>query len=184
MKSSGAKMSIRKGKTILPRLTVDAAAAAAAGGSFESNDDVSSSHSGNESKERYVWIRTLNQRKLIVIVCLCLAAAVYLKVVLPFRSTTTPFQPYFKTIYLRKVLTESQQECSVWIAPSSLKGVNGYGTFTTRDLQAGEQILLTHDGLGIPIESYTNNNENIPFAKERSDWIRVWKNYWWARYVC
>lgn len=87
------------------------------------------------------------------------------------------------TLHLRTTPTptESQQHCTVWIAPSSLKGVNGYGTFTTRDLAAGERVLPSHDGLGIPIESYRHRDGL--YAKERLDWIRVWDNYWWGRYV-
>lgn len=45
--------------------------------------------------------------------------------------------------------TTEESECTVWIAPSSLKGVNGYGVFTTRDIQKGEPILGAPDGLGV-----------------------------------
>ena len=64
---------------------------------------------------------------------------------------------------------------TVWIAPSSLKGVNGYGVFTTRDLQPDESILGIPDGVAIPVE--TNWDESSPKLPERLAWWQVWGNY-------
>ena len=167
-------MSIRRAKTTAsPTLILN---------SWTPQDHDSDNDSDDSSKARVSWTRTWKRTACVALACLATAAILSVKLILPHRSlsrlTSTP-----SSIHIRKVLTESQQQCTVWIAPSSLKGVDGYGTFTTRDLQPYERILPSHDGLGVPIESYYYSSETTPFAKERNDWIRVWKNYWWARYV-
>ncbi|GKY93853.1 hypothetical protein MPSEU_000352200 [Mayamaea pseudoterrestris] len=169
-------MSIRKVKTQqqLSKLFADDAY-------VHDNDDVNEG-----TKLRTVWGQTFKRIVFFTVACVSFAVImVALKLIQPRHTDfmTASSKTSFTTTKLRKALTETQTQCTVWIAPSSLKGVNGYGTFTTRDLHEGERILPSHDGLGVPIESYLYDDDNVPFAKARSNWIRVWKNYWWARGV-
>ena len=78
--------------------------------------------------------------------------------------------------------SESHQKCTVWLAPSSLKGHSGYGIFTTRPLAKDEPILGGPDGVSIPIiDAY--RSRKFPHNQARKNWVRVWENYWWARGV-
>lgn len=61
------------------------------------------------------------------------------------------------------------------MAQTSLKGVNGYGVFTTRDLEKDESILGIPDGVAIPVE--TKWDETSPKEQEREAWWDVWGNY-------
>lgn len=74
-----------------------------------------------------------------------------------------------------------ERECTIYFAPSSLKGFAGYGIYTTRHLWKGEQILGGHDGLSIPIEFHSN--KNLPKRIARREWTRLWGEYWWGRGV-
>jgi hypothetical protein len=67
-----------------------------------------------------------------------------------------------------------KDQCTVWMAPSSLKGVNGYGIYTTRNLADGESILGHPDGVSVPVWNYRYTKE--PEAVERYAWRKVWKN--------
>jgi len=83
-------------------------------------------------------------------------------------SSTIARTPYASTSEASSTLPGEEKECTVWIAPSSLRGVNGYGIFTTRDIRKGESILGAPDGVGIPVGSYHYNEE--PKARERRLW--------------
>jgi hypothetical protein len=75
------------------------------------------------------------------------------------------------------------KECTVWIAPSSLRGVNGYGVFTTRDLKEGESILGNPDGVAIPVENY-HPSPDQPNYESFKKFRRLFDNYWWGRGEC
>lgn len=62
------------------------------------------------------------------------------------------------------------------MAPSSLKGFAGYGTFTTRDLAQEESILGTADGVAIPVETKWDKHSS-PKLDERKAWWSIWGNY-------
>ena len=80
------------------------------------------------------------------------------------------------------ISNEVPSQCTVWMAPSSLIGVQGFGIFTTRDIPANGHILKAPDGVSVPIEAYS---QKVPKDVEpwKKDWIRVWDNYWWGRGV-
>lgn len=67
------------------------------------------------------------------------------------------------------------------MAPTSLKGVNGYGLYTTRDLAAGESILGAPDGLAIPVHLYAH--PSLPPVPERRQFLDLWSEYMWGRGV-
>jgi hypothetical protein len=65
---------------------------------------------------------------------------------------------------------------SVWIAASSVRGLQGYGVFTTRDLAKDESILGVPDGVSIPITGY--RQRHIPEGSNLKEaWIKVWYVY-------
>ena len=72
---------------------------------------------------------------------------------------------------------------TVWIAQSSIKGLQGYGVFTTRDLERDEHILGVPDGVSIPITGYWQRHEekgSAAAAKAKDAWMAVWDNYWYV----
>lgn len=81
----------------------------------------------------------------------------------------------------QRLRSPSSKECTIWMAPSSLKGVPGYGIFTTRDIPALDPVLGGPDGLSVPIEAYNERSGGNGAAKDA--WINVWDNYWWGRGV-
>ena len=62
------------------------------------------------------------------------------------------------------------------MAQSSVKGLQGYGVFTTRDLGPDEHILGVPDGVSIPIIGYWQRHGESAAAKDA--WMAVWDNYW------
>jgi hypothetical protein len=68
---------------------------------------------------------------------------------------------------------------TIWIAPSSLKGVNGYGVYTTRDLAAGDSLLGAPDGVSIPVEEIYHNKG--PNKVQLRPFKKLFDNYWWGR---
>jgi SET domain len=68
---------------------------------------------------------------------------------------------------------------TIWIAPSSVRGVNGYGIFTTRNLKAGESILGGPDGVAIPFEPYLHRD--VPDRNDRHHFLGLFGEYMWGR---
>lgn len=64
------------------------------------------------------------------------------------------------------------------MAPSAVKGLKGYGVFTTRDIDEGSSILSAPDSPSIPVLDYGKNRND---AKDQ--WIKTFGEYWWARGV-
>jgi hypothetical protein len=65
------------------------------------------------------------------------------------------------------------------MAPSSVRGLNGYGLFTTRHLKAGESILGRPDGLAVPFEPY--QHPDLPPRGDREKLLNLFAEYMWAR---
>ena len=66
-----------------------------------------------------------------------------------------------------------QQQCGIWMAPSSLRPFPGYGIFTTRDIDKGDSILGAPDAVSIPLHDMRRKNEHNPLYRERR---RLWRN--------
>lgn len=72
------------------------------------------------------------------------------------------------------------------MAPSSLKGLQGYGTFTTRDLKEGEKLLQAPDGPSVIVTDYgywetrSGLDESEERYEFRKHWVQLWDNYWWG----
>lgn len=67
-------------------------------------------------------------------------------------------------------------ECTIFMAPSSMKGVNSFGLYTTRDISKGESILSGPDSPSIPVLDFDNHR-----TKEVDQWIKLFDEYWWGR---
>lgn len=65
------------------------------------------------------------------------------------------------------------------MAQSSVKGLKGYGVFTTRDLVKGEHIMGVPDGVSIPIIGYWQRGKGR-LERAKDAWMSVWDNYWWV----
>jgi len=61
-------------------------------------------------------------------------------------------------------------QCGIYMAPSSIKGLDGYGVFTTRDIEKDTSIFSEPDGPSIPVVDYN-----------RGDWMSTWDEYLWGR---
>jgi len=64
------------------------------------------------------------------------------------------------------------------MAPSSVKGLKGYGIFTTRDIDTGSNILSAPDSPSIPVLDYRDHE-----SAGTDQWIGVFSEYWWTRGV-
>eukprot|EP00547_Thalassionema_nitzschioides_P012338 CAMPEP_0194259980 /NCGR_PEP_ID=MMETSP0158-20130606/44910_1 /TAXON_ID=33649 /ORGANISM="Thalassionema nitzschioides, Strain L26-B" /LENGTH=653 /DNA_ID=CAMNT_0039000001 /DNA_START=1 /DNA_END=1959 /DNA_ORIENTATION=- len=72
------------------------------------------------------------------------------------------------------------QECSIYMAPSSIKGVTSMGIFTTRDIPKKATALQGGtDGPSITILTDKFRASGLRFPK--SSWIKVWGHYAWGR---
>ena len=71
--------------------------------------------------------------------------------------------------------------CSIWMAPSSLKGHSGFGIYTTRNMDKGEAILAGPDGPSIPVVDADSGPREL--LTERKAWYRTFDEYWWGRGV-
>lgn len=58
------------------------------------------------------------------------------------------------------------------MAPSSLKELDGYGIFTTRNIEAESKMLSGPDGPSIPVIDWVHG-----------PWTKTMNEYWWARGV-
>jgi len=74
---------------------------------------------------------------------------------------------------------ESQQ-CTIWLAASSLKGHPGMGVFTTRDISAGSKVIPKGDGIAIPLYGVHRQNAKEPNDKEKRQMMNVWHEYIWS----
>lgn len=64
----------------------------------------------------------------------------------------------------------TEKQCTIYMAPSSLKGLDGYGVFTTRDIRKGSSIFQERHAPSIPVV-----DEN------RGPWLKIWNEYLWGR---
>lgn len=95
------------------------------------------------------------------------------------KSKIRKISPDLEPLY-RLPKTRRGGECSIFMAPSSLKGSPGYGIYTTRNLWKGERVLGRPDGLSIPVEVF-NDPLSFPKSQLRKEWIELWNQYWWGR---
>ena len=75
----------------------------------------------------------------------------------------------------------ARDDCSIFMAPASMKGNSGYGLYTTRDVSRGEQFLTAPDSPSIPVLDY--GSEYAPTeseAKAREHFFDTFRLYWWG----
>jgi len=85
------------------------------------------------------------------------------------------------SIIIEQNKIENEKRCRIYMAPTSGKGMTGFGIYTTQPIREGEAFLQGPDGPSIPVFDY----QNMPDSNEkgRKTWIDVFDNYWWGRGV-
>jgi hypothetical protein len=73
---------------------------------------------------------------------------------------------------------------SIYMAPSSVKGLNGMGIFTTEAMTARDELLSEYDGPSIPVlDPRRSDRDSEELAEQRKRWIELFDGYWWGRGV-
>ncbi|KAL3908147.1 MAG: hypothetical protein SGILL_008595, partial [Bacillariaceae sp.] len=73
---------------------------------------------------------------------------------------------------------QQQSQCGIWMATGALRPYPGFGIYTTRDVKKGDKFLHSPDAVSVQVlEPHRTNN--IPLAKERAQWWRLFQNYAW-----
>ncbi len=102
-----------------------------------------------------------------VLMCLFAAGAALLCYVL--LTSDDSEMPLEKShVRKRSIGNKEEDPCTIWMAPSSVKGLDGYGIFTTRSIKAGSKMLPGPDGPSIPVIDYV-----------RGPWTKTMNEYWW-----
>ena len=75
-------------------------------------------------------------------------------------------------------IEEEEDPCTIWLAPSSLKGNPGYGIFTTRHISKDDAVLQSGpDGLSIPLEDLRYDPKDYNESKAKKKWRHIWGTY-------
>jgi hypothetical protein len=73
---------------------------------------------------------------------------------------------------------------SIYMAPSSVKGIDGMGIFTTDAMNSGDELLSEYDGPSIPVlDARRSDRDSEALAEQRKRWIELFDGYWWGRGV-
>jgi len=78
---------------------------------------------------------------------------------------------------------EEAPKCSIYMAPSSIKGVTSMGIYTTRDILANDEKLLRGgpDGPSITIlADRSRSDKSARFPHNQISWLQLWANYAWG----
>jgi hypothetical protein len=95
-------------------------------------------------------------------------------------STANTTEKAHSSVRKRLGSIDKENQCQIYLAPSSLKGHAGFGIFTTRDIGKHERILSGEiDGPSVPVVDHWKG----PSRELKKTWIKVWDNYWWGRGV-
>lgn len=78
----------------------------------------------------------------------------------------------------------TRKRCRIYMAPTSLKNMDGFGIYTTEALAAGDFFLTKADGPSITVPDYGYYpHDEDPLEAERAAFIRMFDSYWWGRGV-
>jgi hypothetical protein len=73
---------------------------------------------------------------------------------------------------------------TIYMAPSSIKGIDGMGLFTIEDMKKGQYFLSSYDGPSIPILNFKFIGQGEDsLSEDRERWIKLFDGYWWGRGV-
>lgn len=78
---------------------------------------------------------------------------------------------------------EPPRSCRIYMAPSSVKGLDGFGVYITEPVSKGDFFFNGPDGPDILVTDYDYFPFNDTLARERAAWIRLFDGYWWGRGV-
>jgi len=122
----------------------------------------------------------MNNRSCSIIVIVTLMALIYMSMTC-FLQQDDNNEILLQTGGLRTTGSKSSedQQCTIWLAASSLKGHPGMGVFTTRDIRKASLVIPKGDGIAIPLYGVHRNTKE-PNEKERSQMMEVWHDYIWS----
>jgi hypothetical protein len=73
---------------------------------------------------------------------------------------------------------------SIYMAPSSVHGLDGMGIYTTEALSDGDELLSAYDGPSIPVLDYYKRwYKGDGLEENRKRWNQLFDDYWWGRGV-
>ena len=125
-------------------------------------------HKGQSAIERKMHSSVTSKSRRAALSLLAFAAAVLCYVLL-FSNNDSETTPLEKNHVRKRFNDHEDDPCTIWMAPSSVKGLDGYGIFTTRSIQTGSQMLSGGpDGPSIPVVDYI-----------RGPWTKTMNEYWW-----
>lgn len=77
----------------------------------------------------------------------------------------------------------SENTCTVYMAPSSVHGIESMGIYTTKNLSKRSSIINAVDGLSIPVYGAwaSNGHESKKMQEARNSWNKLFDEYWWGR---
>lgn len=124
----------------------------------------------NVERKMHSSIITLRSRRA-TLISLAFAATVLCYVLLSGENDSETTRPLEKNQHVRKRFKDSDDPCTIWFAPSSVKGLDGFGIFTTRSIHVGDKMLSGGpDGPSIPVIDYI-----------RGPWTKTMNEYWCVR---
>lgn len=69
--------------------------------------------------------------------------------------------------------------CRLYLAPSSVNGIDGFGIFTVEDIPAMQTFFNAPDGPSIVVTDYDQGL--LYLSEQRSVFMQTFDNYWWGR---
>jgi hypothetical protein len=73
---------------------------------------------------------------------------------------------------------------TIYMAPSSIKGIDGMGMFTIENMKKGQYFLSSYDGPSIPILNFKFMGQGEDsLSEDRERWTKLFDGYWWGRSV-
>jgi hypothetical protein len=112
------------------------------------NKDIKRGHTGRIPR----WTVAFGASAIVMYIVWLYSPASILKLSSDNINTSYPSSLSIQSTSMRQ--SSSSSQCTVWMAPSSLKGLHGFGVFTTRPIALGEKVLNGPDGVSIPVEAY------------------------------
>jgi hypothetical protein len=101
------------------------------------------------------------------------------------RESSSMDQQNQQPTHLRVKSTQTspaEPTCGIWMAPGSLKPYPGFGIYTTRDIPEDGKFLHSPDAISVQVME-PRRLDNIPLAKERAQWWKLFQNYAWDHSV-
>ena len=113
----------------------------------------------------------------------CTIVVTYLSRIFVVSRDNPPERANIGSVTPKNPEREQHDSCRIYMAPSSVKGVRGYGVYTTEKISKGHLFLTEPDGPDILVTDFDYIPRADPLLLERRSWISVFDSYWWGRGV-